>query len=51
MADRIMVISNGKCAAIGTHAELLASCAIYREIISSQTGEDLPPADMGGANA
>ncbi len=50
MADRIMVLSNGRCAAIGTHAELLASCAIYREIISSQTGEDLPT-DMGGAHA
>ena len=48
MADRIMVLSNGRCAAIGTHAELLASCEIYREIISSQTGEDLPSAGMGG---
>jgi ABC-type polar amino acid transport system ATPase subunit len=50
MADRIMVLSNGRCAAIGNHDELLASCEIYREILSSQTGEDLPTLKAGGQN-
>ena len=49
MADKIMVLANGKCAAIGTHDELIASCEIYREILSSQTGEDLPTLEKGGA--
>ena len=40
-ADRIMVLSDGACAGIGTHEELLASCQVYREIVSSQTGEAL----------
>ena len=40
----------GRCAAIGTHDELLASCEIYREILSSQTGEDLPVLKAGGQN-
>ncbi|MBR4676313.1 MAG: ABC transporter ATP-binding protein [Victivallales bacterium] len=40
-ADKIMVLSDGACAGIGTHEELLATCQVYREIVSSQTGEAL----------
>jgi ATP-binding cassette subfamily B multidrug efflux pump len=35
-ADRILVLDDGRIAAEGTHAELLAGSAIYREIYESQ---------------
>ncbi len=39
-ADRIIVIENGEVAGIGTHRELLKSCAVYREIASSQMSKE-----------
>jgi ATP-binding cassette subfamily B protein len=36
-ADRIIVLDNGRVAGIGTHAELLKSNEVYREIVASQT--------------
>ena len=38
-ADRIIVLDEGRIAGSGTHEELLASCAIYREIVGSQLAE------------
>ena len=35
-ADRIVVLDDGRVAGIGTHAELLATNAVYREIVESQ---------------
>lgn len=35
-ADRIVVLDDGNVAGIGTHAELLESCSVYREICLSQ---------------
>lgn len=35
-ADRIVVLNNGRIDAVGTHAELLKSNAIYREVYLSQ---------------
>jgi ATP-binding cassette subfamily B multidrug efflux pump len=35
-ADRIIVLDDGKVVGIGTHAELLKSCEVYREIAESQ---------------
>ena len=35
-ADRILVLDNGQLAGVGTHDELLQSCALYREIHESQ---------------
>ena len=35
-ADRIAIMENGKLAAIGSHEELLAGCAIYQDIYDSQ---------------
>ena len=37
-ADKILVLDGGRIAAEGTHAELLASSPIYREIYDSQLG-------------
>ncbi|MBX4258227.1 ABC transporter ATP-binding protein/permease [Clostridium estertheticum] len=39
-ADRIIVIDDGSIAGIGTHKELLTSCKIYHEIVSSQLSEE-----------
>jgi ATP-binding cassette, subfamily B, multidrug efflux pump len=39
-ADRIVVLDEGKVAGIGRHAELLASCPVYREIVYSQLSEE-----------
>lgn len=35
-ADRIIVMESGKIEAIGTHAKLLRTCSVYREIYESQ---------------
>lgn len=35
-ADKILVLEDGQLACIGTHAELLESCAVYQEIYASQ---------------
>ena len=35
-ADQILVLEDGEMAGLGTHAELMESCEIYREIYESQ---------------
>jgi ATP-binding cassette subfamily B protein len=35
-ADRIVVLDEGKVVGIGNHEELLQSCGVYQEIVSSQ---------------
>ncbi len=35
-ADRIVVLDDGRVVGIGRHAELLSTCAVYREIAESQ---------------
>ncbi len=35
-ADQIIVLDDGKVNAVGTHAELLKTCDIYREVYESQ---------------
>lgn len=40
-ADKIIVLDDGKCVGIGTSNELLESCEVYREIYSSQFGEEV----------
>ncbi|MGH2460683.1 MAG: ABC transporter ATP-binding protein, partial [Chloroflexota bacterium] len=35
-ADRILVLDEGRLVGNGTHRELLATCAVYREIVASQ---------------
>ena len=39
-ADRIVVLDDGRVVGIGTHAELLKSNEVYREIVSSQVSLD-----------
>lgn len=39
-ADRIIVMDNGQIAGIGTHRELIRTCNVYREIVSSQLSEE-----------
>jgi ATP-binding cassette subfamily B protein len=39
-ADRIVVMDEGRVAGIGTHAQLLESCAVYREIVESQLSSE-----------
>lgn len=48
-ADRILVLENGQINGLGTHAELLATNAIYQEVYNSQTqgGDDFDK--QGGA--
>ena len=38
-ADQIVVLDQGQCVGLGTHAELLESCPVYREIAESQLSE------------
>jgi ATP-binding cassette subfamily B protein len=38
-ADQIIVLDDGKIAAIGTHEELLEKCETYQEIAKSQLSE------------
>lgn len=39
-ADKILVLDNGKCVGIGTHAELLKSCDVYKQIALSQLSKE-----------
>ncbi|WP_010500733.1 ABC transporter ATP-binding protein [Paenibacillus elgii] len=46
-ADRIIVLDEGRIAGIGRHRELLDTCKVYREIVSSQLSED----ELAGSGA
>jgi len=53
-ADAIVVLDKGRVVAFGTHAELLASSEVYREIYDSQLGKGIAlddAADEGRAPA
>jgi ATP-binding cassette subfamily B multidrug efflux pump len=39
-ADRIIVLDEGRIVGIGHHRELMGSCSVYREIVSSQLSEE-----------
>jgi ATP-binding cassette subfamily B protein len=39
-ADRILVLDDGRVAGIGTHAELMRSCEVYRQIARSQASRE-----------
>ncbi|MBQ7638312.1 MAG: ABC transporter ATP-binding protein [Clostridia bacterium] len=39
-ADRIIVLDNGKVVGQGTHAELVKTCELYREIVVTQISEE-----------
>ncbi|BBI33009.1 ABC transporter ATP-binding protein [Cohnella abietis] len=39
-ADRILVLDEGRIVGNGNHRELMESCSVYREIVSSQLSEE-----------
>ncbi|WP_394239466.1 ABC transporter ATP-binding protein [Niallia oryzisoli] len=39
-ADQIIVLDEGNVAGIGTHKELMKTCGVYQEIVSSQATEE-----------
>lgn len=39
-ADRIIVLDEGRVSGIGKHRELMETCEVYREIVSSQLSEE-----------
>ena len=39
-ADRIIVLDEGNVVGIGTHEELMDTCEVYKEIVSSQLSEE-----------
>ena len=39
-ADRIIVLDDGHMAGMGTHAELMKNCEVYRQIAMSQLSEE-----------
>ncbi len=39
-ADRIIVLDDGEVVGMGTHRELIRTCEVYREIVSSQLSEE-----------
>jgi ATP-binding cassette subfamily B multidrug efflux pump len=39
-ADQILVLNEGEIAGIGNHRDLMATCEVYREIVSSQLSEE-----------
>jgi ABC-type multidrug transport system fused ATPase/permease subunit len=39
-ADRILVVDDGRIVGQGTHAELLRTCPLYREIAEIQLGKE-----------
>ena len=39
-ADQVVVLDEGRVAGIGTHAQLLQDCPVYRDIALSQMTED-----------
>jgi ATP-binding cassette subfamily B multidrug efflux pump len=46
LADKILLLDQGRIAAIGTHQQLLAANSMYRDIYRSQLGE--PPMEKAG---
>ena len=40
-ADKILVLDDGECVAMGTHEELLSSSELYREIYETQFGTEV----------
>src|SRR6185436_15391023 len=44
LADRVALLEDGRIAALGTHRELLAEVPAYRDLLTEDRTDDLPPA-------
>lgn len=42
-ADQVLVLDRGRVAGLGTHDTLIKECELYREIVESQTDEEVAP--------
>ena len=50
-ADQILVLEDGEPVGLGTHDELMATCATYQEIVSSQLTAEEAERQSAGGNA
>ncbi len=51
LADRVAVLDEGRIAAVGTHQDLLESSAVYRRLMSGETGPAAPAPTLEGSSA
>jgi ATP-binding cassette subfamily B protein len=47
LADRVVLVDEGRVVAEGTHEHLLATSARYREVLASAAGPEEVPVDVG----
>jgi len=51
LADRVAVLDAGQIIAVGTHRDLLATCARYQYLMTADAAAQPPPGDRSGAQA
>jgi ATP-binding cassette, subfamily B, bacterial len=51
LADRVAVLDGGEIIAVGTHRDLLATCARYQYLMTADAAGQPPPGERSGAQA